>query len=63
MKGFRVKEAVGFVAPASPYRDSTRILSTSMGHDLDLNPNIGALIIGMGLWGLLYYNHNKKAPQ
>ena len=25
--------------------------------------NIGALIIRIGFWGLLYYNHNKEPPQ
>ena len=26
-------------------------------------PNIGAFIIRIGLWGILYHNHNKEPPK
>ena len=30
---------------------------------LTRNINVGALIIRIGLWGILYYNYNKEPPK
>ena len=34
-----------------------------VGFDKGDGVNVGALIIRIGFWGSLYYNHNKEPPK
>ena len=57
------------------FRHRNTFRSLQMSHKADLNVsdadricilsqgNIGALIIGIGFWGLLYYSSNKEPPK
>ena len=57
-----LRDPVPSIATPSPSR-ATSMRRDFPGREGDLGSNVGALIIGIGLGGSLFYNYNKEPPK